>query len=103
MAKQITTYTSVNKLDEIMQSAYRTNHSTETALTRIHNDILWALDRDEAVLLVSLDLSAAFNTIDYKILLSRLECRLGITGNCLKWIRSYLENRKLRVAIQGVN
>ena len=101
VAKQITSYMSTNWLDETMQSAYRTNHSTETALIRIHNDILWALDRNEAVLFISLDLSAAFDTIDHKILLARLEHRLGITGNCLKWICSYLEDRKLRVAIDG--
>ena len=101
VAKQINDYTSANQLEETMQSAYRQYHSTETALIRIHNDILMALDNNESVLFVSLDLSAAFDTIDHNILLRRLENCFGITGNCLSWISSYLEGRTLRVVIDG--
>ena len=67
---------------------------------RIHNDILWALDNNESVLLVSLDLSAAFDMIDHDILL-RLESQFGVTGNCLNWFKSYLTGRRLRVVIDG--
>ena len=52
-------------------------------------------------MLVSLDLSAAFDTIDHQILLARLKHRFGITGKCLRWMSSYLVGRKLRVAING--
>jgi len=51
-------------LDEKMQSAYKSGHSTETALLRLKNDMLMAIDGRKAVILVLLDLSAAFNTID---------------------------------------
>ena len=44
----------------------------------------------------------AFDTIDHQILLARLAGRLGITGRCLHWIKSYLDGRKLRVAIDGI-
>lgn len=87
--------------DEAMQSAYKKHHSTETAWVRLHNDILCSLDENMAVLLVCLDLSAAFDTIDHGILLHRLKNRLGISGNCLKWFQSYLSDRKVRVTIDG--
>src|SRR5580698_7819998 len=54
------------------QSAYRKFYSTETALLRITNDILLSCDRQKVTALVLLDLSAAFDTIDHTILLSRL-------------------------------
>lgn len=56
-------------LHEIFQSAYKKGHSTETGFTRIHNDILRAIDDGECVILVLLDLSAAFDTVDHDILL----------------------------------
>ena len=58
-----------NNLHEMFQSAYRMGrHSTETALTRIHNNILLAIDDNSCVTLVLLDLSAAFDTVDHDIL-----------------------------------
>ena len=61
-----------NNLSNPFQSAYRAGHSTETVLLRIVNDILSALDNDNISVLLLLDLSAAFDTIDHRILLSRL-------------------------------
>ena len=52
-------------------------------------------------LLVLLDLSAAFETVDHDILLHRLESTFGITGNTLMWLKSYLSGRSLRVSIDG--
>lgn len=56
---------------------------------RIHYDVFWSLDSNESVFLVSLDRSAAFDTIDHDILLYR-ESVFGIAGNCLNWFRSNL-------------
>ena len=98
VAKQITNYVSINNLHEPMQSAYRERHSTETALCKIYNDITLSLDHNECVLFISLDLSAAFDTINHQILLAH---RFGITGRCFHWIKSYLDGIKLRVAIDG--
>ena len=67
--------------------------STETALTRIHNDILRAIDGGECVILVLLDLSAALDTVDHDILITRLKHRFGITGKALGWIQSHLSGR----------
>ena len=72
VANQLTDYTTIHNLDEIMQLAYRPNHSKETALMQIHYDVLWSLDNNESVLLVWLDLSMAFDIIDHDTLLYRL-------------------------------
>ncbi len=92
----------VNNLHDIMQSSYKENHSTETAMLHKHNDILTALDQDKSVLIVCMDLSAAFETVDHDILLNRIKKRIGITHTCLKWFRSYLNNHKQTVVINGV-
>ena len=63
-----------------MQSAYRKYHSTETALIRVVNDIQRAVDDQCASVLVLLDLSSAFDTIDHEILLERLRFRYGFSN-----------------------
>ena len=83
----------------LLQSAYRAGHSTETALLKVQNDILLAMDRQHVTLLVLLDLSAAFDTVDHRVLLRRLEVTYGITGTALQWFRSYLTGRTQRVYI----
>ena len=61
-----------NSLHEVSQSAYRKFHSTETALLKVQNDILQSLDQSCVSVLILLDLSAAFDTIDHQTLLRRL-------------------------------
>ena len=99
VAQQLTSHMRENNLHEQMQSAYRQNHSTETALLKVHSDIMSAVDNGCVVVLVLLDLTAAFDTIDHAILLSRLRHRFGVTGAALDWLRSYLANRKQLVRI----
>ncbi len=70
-------------LHECMHSAYRKEHSTEIALLRVEDDILSAVDNGCAVVLVLLDLHAAFDTVDHAVLISRLLTRYGIKGNAL--------------------
>lgn len=100
---QITTHMTFNNLHDPLQSSYKKYHSTETAMVRLHSDILTALDENKAVLVICIDLSAAFDTVDHQCLLNRMEKRLGITGTCLKWFKSYLSNRKQKVVINGVS
>ncbi len=84
-----------------MDISHHTNCITRPRL-HLHNDILSALDQNKAVLLVCLDPSAAFDTVNHKIHLNRLEKPVGIS-TCLSWYRSYLTNRKQSVVIQGVS
>ncbi len=78
-------------------------HYAETALIKVQNDILCALDNGHCVILIMLDLSAAFDTVDHKILLSKLSSRLSIRGKALSWLKSYLTDRLQCVNIDGVN
>jgi hypothetical protein len=75
------------------QSAYRKGYSTETAILRLLNDIYCNADNKARTLLLQLDLSAAFDTLDSETLFKRLEHTFGISGCALRWLISYLENR----------
>ena len=90
-----------NDLNEGLQSAYKKHHSCETALLRVQNDILKSIDDKKCVVLLLLDLSAAFDTVDHKILLHRLRSRFGIKGKALLWLQSYLTDRSQSVQIDG--
>ena len=90
-----------NDLIPYLQSAYRQNHSTETALIKVKNDLLMDMDKGHVTLLVLLDLSAAFDTVDHTILLGRLQSLLGLRGNALSWFQSYLNGRSQRISVDG--
>ena len=102
VALQLVDYIDNNSLCEFFQSAYRANHSTETALIRVYNDIALSIDNHKSVVLVLLDLSAAFDTVDHSLLLSRLSTRFGICDLALDWFCSYLSDRRQYVRIQDV-
>ena len=78
---------------DAVQSAYRRLHSTETTLLKIIADIFAGFDNHQSTILVALDQSAAFDCVDHKTLVSRLEHTFGKTGSALDWICSYLEAR----------
>ena len=84
---------------EIFQSGFKTLHSTESALLRVFNDIFLATDSGHSVILVLLDLTAAFDTVDHDILIARLEQWVGIRGQALAWFRSYLSHRSFCVGL----
>ena len=100
---QLQTHIDARNLAEPMQSAYRAQNSTETALACVHNVFSRALQYQKAVLLVMLDLSAAFDTVDRKILLQRVANEFGIVGTAqqLLWISLYLDNISFRVTVDG--
>ena len=90
-----------NNLYPVAQSGYRRNHSTETALLKVMNDILLNMNKQHVTILVLLDLSAAFDTVDHSILLNRLSSKLGLNGTALAWFRSCLSGRSQRVSVRG--
>ena len=92
IVSQIRQYMVTNDIFDVFQSAYRPAHSCETALVRIQDDILVSLDNRHTVILVLLDLSAAFDTVDHRLLLDKLY-RIGILGNAHRWMHSYLSER----------
>ena len=73
----------MDNLCPVDQSSYRKNYSTETALLRVKNDML-NVNKQHATLLVLKDLSAAFDTMDHNVLLSRLDSKFGITETVLE-------------------
>ena len=91
VARQINEHIAHKGISNENQSAYRVSHSTETALLKIQNDIATSMDKDAAVGLVPLNLSAAFNTIDHSILFNCLQQWYGIDGVVLEWVQSYLK------------
>ena len=95
-------YLDENNLQELFQSAYKRYHSCETALLRVQNDILCALVSHNCVVLLLLNLSSAFDTVDHEILIHHLRSRFGIKGKALDWLQSYLTNRSQFVNIDGV-
>ncbi|WP_419629606.1 reverse transcriptase domain-containing protein, partial [Thiolapillus sp.] len=99
--RQLSNHLLTNNLFYSHQSAYRAGHSTETALLKIVNDLLSALDEDKVSLLSLLDLSAAFDTIDHSILLSRLSYSFGISDTVLAWFTSYLTDRIQTISVNG--
>ena len=99
-AFQIIQYLHNKSLQDKNQSAYKRNHSTTTALLKITDDIYNALDDGELTLLVLLDYSKAFDTINHRILFAKLKA-LGFTFDAVSWICGYLTDRKQKVKTQS--
>ena len=99
MYNQLNNYLEQNNLYSIYQSAYRKDHSCESSLFKLVNGIQTTHAKSHNTILILLDQSAAFDTIDHQILLTKLQTKFGISGNALKLIQSYLENRSFSVKI----
>ena len=81
------------------QSAYKKQHSTETLLVRIWNDLLVAADEKTATVVMLLDLSAAFDTVDHDLLLRILKNEIVLRGKVLDWFESFLKGRSQRIRL----
>ena len=95
-------YLQENNLLSQKQSAYRCYHSTETAILKVLSAAYAAADGGRVTLLGLLDQSAAFDSVDHRILCDRLKHNFGITGNTLNWICSYLSDRSQFVHYNGI-
>ncbi len=94
--KQLSSFLEQHQLLDSHQSGFRTGYSTESALLCILNDLTWACDNGLLSLLVLLDFSKAFDTINHKLLLAKLKA-LGCSEFVVKWFESYLSNRYQQV------
>ena len=99
VALRIMTHVSDQQMVECFQSAYRKNHSTETALLYVTSAVKTAMDKKQGTILLLVDFSSAFDTINHNILIRRLRLRYGFVGKALDWLTFYLKERTQRVVI----
>ena len=85
-----------------IQSGYRPFHPTETATVKILNDLIVNTTTGCPSMMVSLDLSSAFDCVIHSKLLNRLQEEFGVRGRCLDWLRSYLKDRSQYVSMKDV-
>ncbi len=97
---QVSAFLTQNNLLDSNQSGFRSGHSTETALLSVVEALRLARAASKSSLLILLDLSAAFDTVNHQILLSTL-LKKGISGTALQWFESYLSDRSFKVSWRG--
>ena len=97
VAKRLNAHIEEHLLSNHVQSAYKRFHSTETALLKIHNDIICNMDNGKVIALALLDLSAAFDTLDHSTLLERLHVHFGISGTVFQWFKSYISGLDIKL------
>ena len=95
ISNQLSSYLSHNLLDP-HQSGFKAAHSTETALLAVTESLRAARASSLSSVLILLNLSAAFDTVNHQILLATL-AELGIADSALPWFTSYLTNRTYQV------
>ena len=98
--KQICEYLIKHSFLDVHQSAYKPNHGCVTALLKVVDDILDGIDDSEATLLILLDFSKAFDTVNLRLLLEKLAI-LGFEIDALDWVKSYLTGRKQQVRTEN--
>ena len=100
MYKQLYEFLTNNNILHTNQFGFRKNMSTSLALIQITERIREAIDKKKIGCGIFIDLSKAFDTVNHKILLKKLE-HYGIRGTPLRWFESYLSNRKQYVFLNG--
>ena len=98
--KQLISYLDYNDLFDNYQSAYRKHHSTETSIISLTDSLHHSLDNNKSLTILFIDMTAAFDTIDFTILLSRLS-NIVITGTAFNWFTSFITNRTYSVKINS--
>ena len=98
--KQVLHYLHINNILTKEQSGFRPKHSTVSALLKVTDEWLKALDEGKYTGTIFVDLQKAFDTVDHEILLNKLE-QIGVTGSALAWFKSYLDDRKITTSINN--
>ena len=99
VASRLDTHLLDNDLESIHQYGYKKGHSTEMLLMNVVNNVINAFDYKLATVLLLLDLSAAFDTVDQDKLLSILHLEIGIGGTAYNWFASLLKGWRQKVMI----
>ena len=89
----------INNLHTPEQFAYKKQHSTEHLVLQIVDEVLIGFEKGSATIVVLLDLSAAFDTVNLEKLMNILEYEIHIKGTALKWFKSFLFGRSQKVII----
>ena len=100
IAIQIEEFFEKNKLFGSFQFGFRKDKSTVSELLTLFDILLDAKQDKKEIILIMYDLSSAFDLADHKILLAKLKV-YGFDSNALKWVESYLKNRKQFVTVEG--
>ena len=98
--RQLFNYCRDNEIISMHQSGFTPGDSSVNQLVYLYNSFCKVLNDKKDVRIVFCDQSNAFDRVWHQGLLYKLEC-IGITGNFLKWLQSYLDNRQQRVVICG--
>lgn len=99
VSRQLSLFLEQNKILPDLQSGFRRQRSTSTALLDVTDNILWAQDRGMCTFLVLLDFSRAFDAINIPLLLAKLNY-YGFDPSAIEWFRSYLSNREQLVDLR---
>ena len=99
VAVRLKKHMKVNKLESPNAFGYKDGHSTELLLVKVVDGLLTAFDKKHGTVLLLLDLSAAFDTVDQKKLLHILQYEIGLSGIVYKWFESFITGRSQRVKI----
>ena len=100
VCKHLIAFLTNNDLLYKCQSGFRANHSCETILIKITDEWLEAMDKGLFTGVVMIDLRKAFDVVDHKLLLKKLQV-YGLNTNSLKWFQSYLSGRYQKVCVDG--
>ena len=99
MLHQPLTHCNESNLLSDFQSVHHQNYSTETSLIKLCNDILWAMEKQNITMVIILELSAVFDTVDHEVLLEIIEQHFRITDTTLGWLDKYLRSGCFKVCI----
>ena len=100
MYKRLYSFLEVHNILYSLQFAFQENHSIDHVLVSLTESVKNTLDNKRLGCGIFIDLQRAFDTVNHKILLSKLE-HYGIRGCALEWFRSYLSDRKQYVSVNG--
>lgn len=103
LANQINEFLSLHELMSPFQSGFRSHHSTASALLKITHDVSYALDKKQLAILLLLDFSKAFDSVDHDLLCAKLQSQFHFDASALRLVSSYLSDRRQAVDICGVH